>query len=256
MTDAIHTAVFAPSGAGKNCSIVEPLLFTSPESAIVADIKGENAKLTAEYREEVFGHKIMLLDTWHVVTKNPAKCNVLDLIDPNDHEALDKIRALAEAIVEKSPNELQPHWPFRAQEFISGATGAVVHFCPPELRSLQQVAEIIADKTLLADVIEKLKHSTAHDGLLARMGHSMSVSSDKELDSILSTANRSLAFLSTPAVVESTKCTSDFDLSAVYEGNGATIYLIIPLQYLKSHAALMRLWITAFTKYIVSRGVS
>ena len=40
-----------------------------------------------------------------------------------------------------------------------------------------------------------------------------------------------------------------------YEGNGATIYLIIPLQYMKSHASLMRLWITAFTKYIVSRGV-
>jgi len=255
LTPAIHTACFAPSGAGKNCSIVEPLLFTDSDSAFVTDIKGENAELTGRFREEVFGHKIMRLDPWHLTTDKPARWNVLDLIKPNDPEALDKARALAEAIVEKSPNDQQPHWPKKAQDFIAGAIGAVTQFCPPELRSLQQVAEILADKTLLAQVIEKMKHSSAYGGLLARKGYEMSASADKELDGILSTANQSLAFLSTLAVMESTKCTSDFDLSALYEGNGATIYPIIPLQYLKSHAPLMRLWLTAFTKDIVSRGI-
>jgi type IV secretion system protein VirD4 len=255
LTPAIHTACFAPSGAGKNVSIVEPLLFTDDNSAFVTDIKGENAELTGRFREEVFGHKIMRLDPWHLTTDKPASWNVLDLIDPTDPEALDKARALAEAIVEKNPNDQQPHWPKKAQDFIAGAIGAVTHFCPPELRSLQQVAEILADKTLLAQVIEKMKHSTAHGGLLARKGYEMSASADKELDGILSTANQSLAFLSTPAVMESTKCTSGFDLSALYEGKGATIYTIIPLQYLKSHAPLMRLWVTAFTKYVVSRGI-
>jgi|SRR5579884_3263431 len=255
LTPAIHTAVFAPSGAGKNVSVVEPFLFTSEESAFVTDIKGENAELTGRFREEVFGHKIMRLDPWHLTTDKPARWNVLDLIKTDDPEALDKARALAEAIVEKNPNDQQPHWPKKAQDFIAGAIAAVTHFCPPELRSLQQVAEILADKTLLAQVIEKMKQSTAHGGLLARKGYEMSASADKELDGILSTANQSLAFLSTPAVMESTKCTSDFDLSALYEGKGATIYTIIPLQYLKSHAALMRLWVTAFTKYVVSRGI-
>lgn len=255
LTNAVHTAVFAPSGAGKNISIVEPFLLTSDESCIVTDIKGENAKLTADFRQEVLGQKIIRLDPWRQTTDNPARCNVLDLIDPNDSEALDKIRALAEAIVEKKPNDQQPHWPEKAEKFIAGAIAAVVHFCPPEFRSLQDVAEILADKTLLAQVIAKLRQSTEHGGLLARMGNEMALSVDKELDGILSTANRSLAFLGTPAVVESTRSTSDFDLSALYEGNGATIYLVIPLQYLKSHAPLMRLWVTAFTKYIVSRGI-
>lgn len=255
LTPAIHSAIFAPSGAGKNCSIVEPFLFTSEESAFVTDIKGENAELTGRFREEVFGHKIMRLDPWHLTTDKPARWNVLDLIDPADPEALDKARALAEAIVEKNPNEKEPHWPQKAQDFIAGVIAAVTHFCPPELRSLQQVAEILADKTLLAQVIEKMKRSSAHEGLLARKGHEMSVSVEKELDGILSTVNRSLAFLGTPAVMESTKGTSDFDLSALYEGKGATIYTIVPLQYLKSHAALMRLWVTAFTKYTVSRGI-
>src|SRR6516164_8771587 len=103
LTPAIHCAIFAPSGAGKNVSIVEPWLFTSNESAFVTDIKGENAELTGQFREEVFGHKIMRLDPWHLTTDKPARWNVLDLIDPNDPEALDKCRALAEAIVEKNP---------------------------------------------------------------------------------------------------------------------------------------------------------
>lgn len=256
LTDAVHSAVFAPSGAGKNVSIVEPFLLTSEESCIVTDIKGENAELTGAYRAKVFGQKDMRLDPWHVATDKPARCNVLDLIDPNDQEVLDKIRALAESIVEKNPNEREPHWREKAEKFIAGAMAAVIHFCPPDRRSLQEVAEIMANKALLTQSIEVMKSSTAHDGLLSRIGHEMSLSADKELDGILSTANRSLAFLSTPAVVESTKCTRDFDLSALYEGNGATIYLIIPLQYMKSHAPLMRLWVTAFTKYIVSRGIT
>jgi type IV secretion system protein VirD4 len=255
LTKAIHTAVFAPSGAGKNCSIVEPFLLTSDESAWVTDIKGENAVLTSQFREDVFGHKIMRLDPWHLTTDKPACWNVLDLIDPNDPEALDKCRSLAEAICEKNPNERDPHWTQKAQEFIAGAIAAVTHFCPSELRSLQEVAEILADKTLLAQVIEKMKRSSAHGGLLARKGYEMSVSADKELDGILSTAQRSLAFLSTPAVMDSTKCTRDFDLSALYEGKGATIYGIIPLPYLKSHSPLMRLWVTATTKFIFSRGI-
>lgn len=255
LSKAVHTSVFAPSGAGKNVSIVEPFLFTSDESCIVTDIKGENAELTGQHREKVFGHKVMRLDPWRLTTDKPSRCNVLDLIDPNDPEALDKIRALAEAIVEKNPNEREPHWREKAEKFIAGAMATVIHFCPPKLRSLQEVAEILTNKALLAQAIERMCRSTMHDGLLARMGNEMALSQDKELDGILSTANRSLAFLGTPAVVESTKCTSDFDLSALYEGNGATIYLIIPLQYLTSHAALMRVWVAVFTKYIVSRGI-
>ncbi len=255
LKNAVHTAVFAPAGAGKNVAIVEPFLLTDDDSAIVTDIKGENAEITAAHRAKVFGQKIMLLDPWRVATDKPACCNVLDLMDKDDPEVLDKVRALAAAIVEKNPNDKERHWTEKAEKFIAGVMAAVVHFCPPEKRSMQEVAEIMANKTLLAQVIDALKASPAHNGLLARVGHEMSESVEKELDGILSTANRSLTFLGTPAVMESTKRTSDFDLSWLYERKGATIYLVIPLQYMKSHAALMRLWVAAFTKYIVSRGI-
>jgi type IV secretion system protein VirD4 len=256
LTDAVHTSIFAPSGAGKNVSIVEPFLLTSPESCLVTDIKGENADISWEFREKILGQTVMRLDPWKLTTSNPSCCNVLDLIDPDDPEALDKIRALAEAMVEMKPDAKEPHWPRKARLFDTGVIAGVVHLFPPERRSLQEVAEIMANKSLLNQMIDALKLAPHHGGLLSRIGHEMAESVGDELQSIISTANDSLSFLGTPAVVESSRCTRNFDLSALYKGQGATIYLIIPLQYMRSHAALMRLWITAFNKYIVSRGIS
>ena len=44
---AIHTAVFAPTGVGKGVSCILPFLYQCPESCVVVDFKGENAKLSA-----------------------------------------------------------------------------------------------------------------------------------------------------------------------------------------------------------------
>ncbi|HEX4610856.1 MAG TPA: type IV secretory system conjugative DNA transfer family protein [Urbifossiella sp.] len=253
LTDAVHTAVFAPSGAGKNVSIVEPFLLTSLENAFCIDFKGENARITAAHRARAFGHKVVLLDPFQVVTATPATWNVLDTIDPADPEAIDQIRAIAEAIIVKEPNARDPHWSQKAEIFLTGVVAAVLHFCPPGRRSLQEVAATMANKALLAEAIGALRGSAAHGGLLTRLGDEMAISTDKELDGILSTANRSLAFLSTPAVAESTRATAGFDVTDL--DRGVTGYLILPARYARSHAGLMRLWCTALFQAVVARGV-
>jgi len=45
---AVHTAVFAPTGVGKDVSLVIPSLLTCPDSMVIVDFKGENARITAE----------------------------------------------------------------------------------------------------------------------------------------------------------------------------------------------------------------
>lgn len=50
LTRAIHTAVFAPTGAGKGVSLVVPHLLTCRDSMVVVDFKGENTMLTADAR--------------------------------------------------------------------------------------------------------------------------------------------------------------------------------------------------------------
>jgi type IV secretion system protein VirD4 len=68
LPQAVHTAVFAPTGVGKGVSCIIPFLLTCDESCVVVDFKGENALLTAERRRRM-GHKIVILDPFKVVTQ-------------------------------------------------------------------------------------------------------------------------------------------------------------------------------------------
>jgi type IV secretion system protein VirD4 len=68
LPQAVHTAVFAPTGVGKNVSCILPFLLTCPESCVVVDFKGENALLTAEHRRRM-GHDVVILDPYKVVTQ-------------------------------------------------------------------------------------------------------------------------------------------------------------------------------------------
>jgi type IV secretory pathway TraG/TraD family ATPase VirD4 len=62
LTKAVHVAVIAPTGCGKGTSFVIPHLLTCPDSMVVIDFKGENAKITAKHRREKFGHRTVILD--------------------------------------------------------------------------------------------------------------------------------------------------------------------------------------------------
>lgn len=69
LSKAVHTAIFAPTGTGKGVSLAIPFLLTSGESCVVVDYKGELTLATAEHREKAFGHKVVILDPFKVVTQ-------------------------------------------------------------------------------------------------------------------------------------------------------------------------------------------
>jgi type IV secretion system protein VirD4 len=66
---ATHAAIYSPTGGGKGVSFVIPHLLTCPDSCVVLDPKGENALETADHRAKEFGHKIVIVDPFKVVTK-------------------------------------------------------------------------------------------------------------------------------------------------------------------------------------------
>src|SRR5262245_15406067 len=71
LSDAVHTAIFAPTGVGKGVSCVVPFLLTDPEPAVVVDFKGENAKITAKHRYKKFRHQVIIIDPFRQVTQEP-----------------------------------------------------------------------------------------------------------------------------------------------------------------------------------------
>ena len=102
LNNAVHTAIFAPTGAGKGVSFVVPFLLTCPDSCVVVvDLKaGELARLTSDARRKM-GHRIVLLDPFKMVTQTPDTLNPLSGIDKDYPYAIDDCREIAAAMVDR-----------------------------------------------------------------------------------------------------------------------------------------------------------
>lgn len=253
LSNAVHTAVFAPTGVGKGISIVIPHLLTCPDATVVVDFKGELAKATAEHRRTKFGHRIVMLDPFKVVTRSPDSFNPLDWIDQHEMTSIDDCRDLAEALVLRTGQERDPHWADSAEVWIAAMTALVVSVGEPGNRSLQTIRALLTNTQQMEIAIKEMCRSEAWDGMLSRLGHQLTHFRDKELGSVLTSTNRFLRFLDTPAVAECTT-SSSFD-PADLNGGRMTVYLILPPDHMRAQSSLLRMWIGSLMRAVVRGGL-
>ncbi len=255
LSQAVHTAVFSPTGGGKGVSCVVPFLLTCADSCVVIDFKGENERLTAEHRRKHFGHRIIRLDPHKISTRTPDSFNPIACIDADDPCALDDCNDLAKALVVRSDDEREPHFNDTAEQWITGLTATVVRYgnANEGTRSLQTVCDILSDPQKLDMAIKVMSESDAWGGLLSRMGGQLKHFIEKEKASVLTTVGRHLRFLNTPAVRESTSC-STFDPASLLKG-GVTAYLILTPDHMRAQAALLRTWIGSLMRAVIRGGL-
>lgn len=254
LPNAVHTAVFAPTGVGKGVSCIVPFLKSCSESCVVLDPKGENAKLTGDYRREVFGHRVVILDPFREVTQNPDRFNPLDCIKKSSSLAIDDCRDAAAELVVTTGEEKDPHWPQSAEAWIAGMLAVTAYYGEPGDRSLQTVRTLLSNPAKL-DAVLKLMCSSDEPwgGMLARMGHELTHYKGDEFASVRTTMNRFMRFLDTLAVAENTK-SSTFDPSDLCKGK-MTIYLVLPPDRIPSQTSLLRLWIGSLLRAVVRNGL-
>lgn len=255
LSSAKHVAVFAPTGAGKGTSCIVPFLMTCPDSAVVIDCKGgENAKLTAEFRRNKFGHRIVLLDPFKLVTETPDTLNPLASIDKDSPFAIDDCREIAAAIVERKEEKGDGvHFLDNAEAAIAAMAALVVQFGEDGHKSLQTVCDIVSNPDKWQKAIELMCASDAWQGMLARMGGNLAHLKERELASTMSTISRFLRFLSTPAIAASTR-TSSFDPAEIHGGE-FTAYLVLPTERASALSPLLRLQIGTFLRAVVRGGL-
>jgi type IV secretion system protein VirD4 len=253
LSRATHISCYAPSGLGKGVSLIVPYARNSEESCVFVDFKGELARLTADWRRKRFGHHIVLLDPFKVVTQKPDCFNSFDFIGRDSPTAIDECNDMADAAVERSPDEKEPHWNMSAVALIAGVSATIVRYGGPETRSLQTVREILSHPQKLDMAIKLMCESDAWGGMLARMGGQLSYFADKEKNSVLTTVGRHLRFLDSLAVAESTRASS-FDPAKLREGK-MTIYLILPPEHMRAQAPLLRVWISSLLRACVRGGL-
>jgi type IV secretion system protein VirD4 len=254
LPQAVHTCVFAPTGAGKGVSCIVPFLRTDEESAVVIDPKGENAMLTASHRDKL-GHQIVMLDPYRVVTQFPDTFNPLDFIDETSRLAIDECNDLANALVVRTGDEKEPHWNDSAEAHLAAIIATTVAYGEKDnnSRSLMAVREILSNPNKLEMAIRLMTESKHWGGLLAQMGGQLMHFVDKEKSSALTTTLRHLRFLGTPAIAESTQ-TSSFNPDGLRKGK-MTVFLILPPDHMHAQSGLLRMWIASLIKACVRGGL-
>lgn len=254
LPQAIHTAVFSPSGGGKGVSIVIPHCETCTDSMVVFDPKGEVARKTARLREKRFGQQIVLLDAYKLVTQKPDTYNAIDFINEHHPQTIEHCNNLGNAIVVRSPEERDPHWSESAAKWMGAVTAVVaVYGNRGESRSLRTVYEFLSHPAKRELAVKLMCESTCWDGSLATIGGQLMDFIEKEKASVMTTVGRHLSFLGTPAVMASVQ-TSSFDPALLRAGK-MTVYLILPPSHQRTQAGLMRLWISSLMENVVSGGL-
>lgn len=251
--NAVHVAIFAPTGVGKGVSLVIPFLQTCKDSCVVIDFKGELARLTSDQRRAM-GHDVRILDPYGVVTKTPDTLNPLDMIDKSSPLAIDECRDFANALVIRTGEEKDPHWCDSAEAWLSAFLAVTAYHGEPGDRSLQTVRTLLSNPAKMEAIIRLMRETPeAWSGMLARMGHQLTRYKDNELASVLTTVNRFLTFLDTLPIAESTK-ESTFDPADLVKRK-MTVYLVLPPEHVRAQQGLLRLWVGTMLRAVVKGGL-
>src|SRR5262249_30060477 len=150
--------------------------------------------------------------------------------------------------------ERDPHFNDAACMWIAAMIGVVVVYGKRGAnRNLHTVQEFLSHPQRRDMAIKLMCESSCWGGTLGMFGGQLFSLLDKERSSAMTTVSRHMAFLGTPAVIESTS-TSTFDPTELRTGR-MTIYLILPPSHQEMQAGLMRLWIGSLLRSVMSGGI-
>jgi type IV secretion system protein VirD4 len=266
-----HILTMAPTRSGKGVGAVVPTLLRYPGSVVCMDIKGENFAVTWKQRI-ADGGEVFVLDPFRITGDHTyhAYANPFDIIDTRGKRAdraLDDCKSLAEMLVEESGKE-NKHF---TEEGRSWLATMMLHVChafhgKPAERTLMKVRELM---TLPEEPFAELMDTMAlSDHPLVRRGVARLLQKEeRERTGVISTAQAGIDFLDSvpmagvlvppPAEAEASAqegeakhAANQIDLSLIKGEIPMTIYLVIPPEALKTHAAWIRMMIACINNMI------
>ncbi|NMY43759.1 type IV secretory system conjugative DNA transfer family protein [Pseudomonas sp. WS 5013] len=249
-----HVVTVAPTGSGKGIGAVIPNLLDYPGSALVLDVKGENAAVTARARRAL-GQAVYVVDPFAVNGDGGAAFNVLDRLDVWNPDCVSESAILADALVIAESKGDAVHFDESAKNFLQGLMLHVAGLDDPERRNLGELRRLLtAGEAEFFDVLGMMAtDETAAFGIPTRAANTLMGMADKERGSVLSTARRNTAFLDDPRV-SAALSRSDFDLSEI-KTTAMTVYLVMPANRIGPNARFLRLFISSVIAAITASNV-
>ena len=249
MPEPGHRLTVGPTGSGKavSGSIVELLSYRG--NAVVLDIKSELYAVTARYRRDVLGQKIILFDPFNMTETDEPKdsLNPIDLaplLGPSNYEAATMIATMFTGIAQRtsvSRNSNNDHfWEDQATQLLVGLIGAAMEGklgesnSFPAIRSMLKSDDAVYGMAVLLDTL-------APSRLFKEEIASFLQTTEVTRSGILSTLLSHFRGIAGDGVEELLSSTS-FDLDGFVHGTlPATIYIVIPPEQLLAQQKLIRL---------------
>ena len=200
--DDRHMMTIAGSRAGKGVSTIIPNLLLYPGSILVIDPKGENARITARYREmgsrtdrSWRDQRVFVLDPFGRSGHPTSSFNPLDMINPESDDAVDDAALIADGLVIPATGEGR-HWSDSARNFLRGLILYVRVALPPECRNLLWVRRLmtidqVGFKKLLTAMMDE---GDRCNGVIRSAANSVAAKDERERSGVISTAHRADRF--------------------------------------------------------------
>jgi type IV secretory pathway TraG/TraD family ATPase VirD4 len=250
-----HVVTIAPTGAGKGIGAVIPTLLVYPGSALVIDVKGENAAVTARARMQM-GQAVFIVDPFGVTGFKSHSFNLLDRLNPADPECVSESAILADCFVISDPKGGSggEHFDESAKTLLQGLMLYVAGL-EPARRTLGELRRLLTadEKAFVGTLVEMALDDSIAFGLPARAANTVVGMGEKERGSVLSTARRHTAFLDDPRIA-GVLSRSDFDLANI-KTEAMTVYLVLPANKIGPNARFVRGFVGAAIAALTSSHV-
>lgn len=259
----MHGLTVAPTRTGKGATAIIPNLMRSASSMLVIDPKGENARRSIASRRAK-SKWVYVVDPWEIALEPDAygkgvetydimRYNPLSELNPDDPDLASDTMLLADSLVIDSGND--PFWANEAKALLQGFMMYVI--TSPDIdddeRHLGKVRDILSlparnaktppSQHTLDHVIEAMEVS---DHIIVNQAAARyRQKADKERSSVVSMAQSSTHFLDSPKIRESLSRSSFSFKDLKTFDEPVTVYLVLPLDRLKTYNRWLRLLITA-----------
>ena len=251
--DGIHAITFGQSGSGKGAAAILPNLLTYPYCFLI-DPGGENTAIAVKtWRRRKLAFACINIFGMH--DEKPWELpahgfNPLDFLDPNSPAFAADALVFAEMLTPRTGGEAGSSAYFKdaAQ---TAKRAMLVHIKTAEPSGRQNIATLYeyanSDARGWKRLLEAMKASPVGGGLVRQEATKLERiegQAPEEFSAIMSTIQQDLSFLADPLVREKLS-RSDVDF-AILKGRGkrqrgGIISVILPLQYMETHAAIPRL---------------
>lgn len=233
--DDRHIVTKAGSRAGKSSTVLIPNLRIFPGSIIVLDPKGELARATAEHRRRM-GQQVFILDPFGETGARTASHNpIAELTQARPELVAADAAQLGDALI--IPNNKDPHWTDSARNLVRGIILLLLATDPARASLRELRRRLCGTPPELAELFSEMAASDAFNGIVENTGRTFLGKPERELASIMSTAQEQTAPLDDVLHVTER---SDFNLTDLRSGK-LTIYLVLPGMRMGTHYRWLRL---------------